>query len=123
MDIPSFGAVRQSISEPSLPSSDARFIAESVTHCLQMQSGAADRNRTGTDFTPRDFKSLVSTCSTTAAYICTRVMVTHFPMCVKGFHWGNIQRYLWLPYTQCKEKAIAKMQMRIFAMFPKPLGI
>ena len=31
--------------------------------------GAADRNRTGTDFTPRDFKSLVSTYSTTAAYI------------------------------------------------------
>ena len=30
--------------------------------------GAADRNRTGTDFTPRDFKSLVSTYSTTAAY-------------------------------------------------------
>ena len=29
--------------------------------------GAADRNRTGTDFTPRDFKSLVSTYSTTAA--------------------------------------------------------
>ena len=31
--------------------------------------GAADRNRTGTDFTPRDFKSLVSTYSTTAAYL------------------------------------------------------
>ena len=31
--------------------------------------GAADRDRTGTDFTPRDFKSLVSACSTTAAYI------------------------------------------------------
>ena len=30
--------------------------------------GAADRNRTGTDFTPRDFKSLVSTYSTTTAY-------------------------------------------------------
>ncbi len=39
--------------------------------------GAADRNRTGTDFTPRDFKSLVSTYSTTAAniniFICNRV--------------------------------------------------
>ena len=31
--------------------------------------GAADRDRTGTDFTPRDFKSLVSACSTTAAYL------------------------------------------------------
>ena len=30
--------------------------------------GAADRGRTGTDFTPRDFKSLVSAYSTTAAY-------------------------------------------------------
>ena len=29
--------------------------------------GAADRGRTGTDFTPRDFKSLVSAYSTTAA--------------------------------------------------------
>ena len=31
--------------------------------------GAADRDRTGTDFTPRDFKSLVSACSTTAAWV------------------------------------------------------
>ena len=31
--------------------------------------GAADRDRTGTDFTPRDFKSLVSACSTTAAWL------------------------------------------------------
>ena len=31
--------------------------------------GAADRDRTGTDFTPRDFKSLVSACSTTAASV------------------------------------------------------
>ena len=31
--------------------------------------GAANRNRTGTDFTPRDFKSLVSTYSTIAAYM------------------------------------------------------
>ena len=30
---------------------------------------AADRGRTGTDFTPRDFKSLVSAYSTTAANI------------------------------------------------------
>ena len=30
--------------------------------------GAADRGRTGTDFTPRDFKSLVSAYSTTAAF-------------------------------------------------------
>ena len=29
--------------------------------------GAGNRNRTGTDFTPRDFKSLVSTCSTIPA--------------------------------------------------------
>ena len=31
-------------------------------------NGAGDRDRTGTDFTPRDFKSLVSACSTTPAY-------------------------------------------------------
>ena len=30
---------------------------------------AADRGRTGTDFTPRDFKSLVSAYSTTAAIL------------------------------------------------------
>ena len=30
--------------------------------------GAGDRDRTGTDFTPRDFKSLVSACSTTPAW-------------------------------------------------------
>ena len=35
---------------------------------LGWERGAADRTRTGTDFTPRDFKSLVSTYSTTAAY-------------------------------------------------------
>ena len=32
--------------------------------------GAGNRNRTGTDFTPRDFKSLVSTYSTMPANIC-----------------------------------------------------
>ena len=32
-------------------------------------TGAADRNRTGTLFTARDFKSLVSTYSTTAAFL------------------------------------------------------
>ena len=36
--------------------------------CLSLLLGAGDRDRTGTDFTPRDFKSLVSACSTTAAY-------------------------------------------------------
>ena len=38
--------------------------------------GAADRNRTGTDFTPRDFKSLVSTYSTTAAYLLSDLVFT-----------------------------------------------
>ena len=33
-----------------------------------MQSGAADRGRTGTLFRARDFKSLVSAYSTTAAW-------------------------------------------------------
>ena len=36
-------AVGQSISEASSPSSDARFTAEFVSNCLQMQSGAADK--------------------------------------------------------------------------------
>ena len=31
--------------------------------------GAGNRNRTGTDFTPRDFKSLVSTYSTMPAWL------------------------------------------------------
>ena len=31
------------------------------------ERGAGNRNRTGTDFTPRDFKSLVSTYSTMPA--------------------------------------------------------
>ena len=46
--------------------------------------GAADRDRTGTDFTPRDFKSLVSACSTTAAWRLT-VMVSHFYSSVKPY--------------------------------------
>ena len=33
--------------------------------------GAGNRNRTGTDFTPRDFKSLVSTYSTMPAEFAT----------------------------------------------------
>ena len=61
------GAVGQSISEPSLPSGNARLSAEFVTHCLQMQSGAADGTRTRTVSLPGDFKSPVSTDSTTAA--------------------------------------------------------
>ena len=42
-------------------------------------SGAADRDRTGTDFTPRDFKSLVSACSTTAAWMTDSYGITFFP--------------------------------------------
>ena len=37
--------------------------------------GAADRGRTGTVSLPRDFKSLVSACSTTAAY-CDIILQT-----------------------------------------------
>ena len=55
------GAVKQSKSEPSLPSGNARYATEFVTHCLQMLSGAADRTRTGTELPPADFKSAVST--------------------------------------------------------------
>ena len=36
-------------------------------NCVQTQSGAADRNRTGTVLPPRDFKSLASASSATAA--------------------------------------------------------
>ena len=61
------GAVKQSESEPSLPSGNARYATEFVTHCLQMLSGAGNRTRTGTPVTARDFKSLVSTYSTTPA--------------------------------------------------------
>ena len=34
---------------------------------MNTHTGAGDRTRTGTDFTPRDFKSLVSAYSTTPA--------------------------------------------------------
>ena len=44
-------------------------------------AGAADRNRTGTLFTARDFKSLVSTYSTTTAH--SAVIVAHFYVPVK----------------------------------------
>ena len=43
--------------------------------------GAADRDRTGTDFTPRDFKSLVSTCSTIPAR--NSRILPHFRQTVK----------------------------------------
>ena len=42
-------------------------------------SGAGDRDRTGTLFTARDFKSLVSACSTTPAY-CKGYGITFFPL-------------------------------------------
>ena len=41
--------------------------------------GAENRTRTGTDFTPRDFKSLVSAYSTTAA--CEIYYNTFFAKC------------------------------------------
>ena len=66
-DNPFYGAVKQSKSEPSLPSGNARCATEFVTYCLQMLSGAADGTRTRTVSLPGDFKSPVSTDSTTAA--------------------------------------------------------
>ncbi len=45
--------------------------------------GAGDRTRTGTSVTSRDFKSLVSTYSTTPAY-CVWTILTHFSLSVKG---------------------------------------
>ncbi len=77
------GATGQSISEPSLPSRYIGFAIGSVTHCLQMPSGAADRDRTGTLFRARDFKSLVSACSTTAAFLT--VILPHPTSAVKVF--------------------------------------
>ena len=54
------------------PESNRRFDSVAITKAGPRWGpafvGAADRNRTGTDFTPRDFKSLVSTYSTTTAY-------------------------------------------------------
>ena len=43
------------------------LIPKKDTPCGVSFFGAGDRDRTGTDFTPRDFKSLVSACSTTPA--------------------------------------------------------
>ena len=45
--------------------------------------GAGDRDRTGTLFTARDFKSLVSAYSTTPALLL--VMIAQFPPAVKDF--------------------------------------
>ena len=45
--------------------------------------GAANRTRTGTSVTSRDFKSLVSTYSTTAAHDCRVIIAQIFPA-VKG---------------------------------------
>ncbi len=57
---------------PRFPESNLRFdsvaIAKAGPRWGPAFVGAADRNRTGTVFTPRDFKSLVSTYSTTTAY-------------------------------------------------------
>ena len=68
--------------------------------CIPLLFGAADRNRTGTDFTPRDFKSLVSTYSTTAAYdsffALKQIVSTYSPV------WGA--RYL--PCRQAAASAI-----------------
>ena len=44
--------------------------------------GAGDRTRTGTSVTSRDFKSLVSTYSTTPAYFVCSIL-THFSLSVK----------------------------------------
>lgn len=43
-------------------------------NCVQAQPGAANRGRTGTEFLPRDFKSLVSAYSTIAAFICPNTL-------------------------------------------------
>ena len=47
--------------------------------------GAGDRTRTGTLFTARDFKSLVSTYSTTPAGV--EIIIAHFGCPVKGIWW------------------------------------
>ena len=64
------GAVGQSISEPSLPSGNARFCGQFVTHCLQMQSGAGSGTRTHTMSPPTDFESVTSTIPS-----CRRVLL------------------------------------------------
>ena len=46
----------------------AIYIQKADTPTGYLLFGAANRNRTGTLFTARDFKSLVSTCSTIAAW-------------------------------------------------------
>ena len=48
--------------------------------------GAADRNRTGTVLPPRDFKSLASACSATAAnFIACPIMIYNLVLLVKCF--------------------------------------
>ena len=48
----------------------------------EWERGAGDRTRTGTSVTSRDFKSLVSTYSTTPAYFVCSIL-THFSLSVK----------------------------------------
>ena len=44
-------------------------------------SGAADRDRTGTVLPPRDFKSLASACSATAASLLPYYDIQFRPLC------------------------------------------
>ena len=63
---------------------------------LGWEHGAGNRNRTGTDFTPRDFKSLVSTYSTMPAG-WLQYMVAYFFTSVKR---KPIDPFpLFMPYT------------------------
>ena len=57
-----------------------------VVSQLRCFHGAGDRTRTGTSVTSRDFKSLVSTYSTTPA---AGSMVSHFLPCVKSQHFAK----------------------------------
>ena len=72
---------------PSLPgiSPPVRFLMKTKTSRIPRRGildvGAGNRNRTGTDFTPRDFKSLVSTYSTMPA---GAIILPHFLAIVKS---------------------------------------
>ena len=57
-------------------------LADTIVSNKGRYYGAADRDRTGTLFRARDFKSLVSACSTTAA---NTGILTQISSAVKGF--------------------------------------
>lgn len=73
-----------------------------------LRRGAANRGRTGTEFLPRDFKSLVSAYSTIAARYCVYYFTTALQHCqtasARQTSWNMIQYFI-MPFVRpCKQQ-------------------